>query len=172
MCWKAAMSSCTDRAPNWRAISRSRLLILGCRRQRPARMRKKPRRSGGVELDGRESPKARVTQTPRGGKSGLRRNSLVGLCRLAQHVTAAPHRLDVVLAGGGVGEFLAQLADEHVDDFELRLVHAAVEMVEEHLLGERGPFTQGEQLEHLVFLARQVHALTADFHRLGVEIDD
>src|SRR3974390_1704611 len=45
-------------------------------------------------------------------------------------------------------------------------------MMEEHLLGERRPFSQGEQLEHLVFLAGQVHALTADLDRLGVEIDD
>src|SRR3546814_8350124 len=34
-------------------------------------------------------------------------------------------------------ELLAQLADENVDDLELGLVHAAVEMIEEHLLGQR-----------------------------------
>src|SRR5262245_4004937 len=56
---------------------------------------------------------------------------------LAQDIAAAPNRLDVVLAVRGVGELLAQLADEHVDNLELRLVHAAIEMIEEHLLGER-----------------------------------
>jgi hypothetical protein len=32
--------------------------------------------------------------------------------RLAQHIAAAPHGLDEVAAFGGVGELLAQLADE------------------------------------------------------------
>jgi hypothetical protein len=31
---------------------------------------------------------------------------------------------------------------------------------------------RSEQLQHLIFLARQVDALAADFDRLGVEIDD
>src|SRR5262245_24294002 len=60
------------------------------------------------------------------GASG--RDPRLVLARLAQHVATAPHRLDVVLAVRRVGELLAQLADEHVDDLELRLVHAAVEM--------------------------------------------
>src|SRR5438132_12638225 len=67
------------------------------------------------------------------------------LGRLAQHVAAAPHGLDVVLAARGVGELLAQLADEHVDDLELGLVHAAVEVVEEHLLGQGRALAQAEQ---------------------------
>ena len=44
-------------------------------------------------------------------------DSYLVLGRLAQHIAAAPHRLDVVLAVGGVGQLLAQLADEDVDDF-------------------------------------------------------
>src|SRR5215467_11414440 len=64
---------------------------------------------------------------------------------LAQHIAAAPHRLDVVFAVRRVGELLAQLADEHVDDLELGLVHAAVEMVEEHLLGQRRALAEREQ---------------------------
>ncbi len=34
------------------------------------------------------------------------------------------------------------------------------------------PLRKREQLEHLVFFAGQVHALAADFDRLGVEVDD
>jgi hypothetical protein len=49
--------------------------------------------------------------------------------RLAQHVAAAPYGFDEVAAFGGVGELLAQLADEDVDDLQRRLVHAAIEMV-------------------------------------------
>jgi hypothetical protein len=94
------------------------------------------------------------------------------LVRLAQHVAAAPHGFDEVAAFGGVRQLLAQLADEDVDDLQLGLVHAAIEVVEEHFLGQRGSLAEREQLQHLVFLARQVHALAADFDRLGVEVDD
>src|SRR5437879_5893991 len=45
--------------------------------------------------------------------------------RFAQHIAAAPDRFDIILAAGSVGELLAQLADEDVDDLELGLVHAA-----------------------------------------------
>src|SRR5689334_4495221 len=85
-----------------------------------------------------------VRNCPSWGGERLRRpeKSSGGNLRLVvtgfpEHVAAAPHGLDVVLAVRRVGELLAQLADEHVDDLELGLVHAAVEMIEEHLLGER-----------------------------------
>ncbi len=68
-------------------------------------------------------------------------------------------------------QFLAQLADEHVDDLEFGLVHAAVEMVEEHLLGERGALAEREQLQHLVFFAGEMDALSIHFYRLRIEID-
>src|SRR6185503_2713470 len=90
--------------------------------------------------------------------------------RIAQHVAAAPDGFDVVLTGGRL-QLLAQLADEDVDDFQFRLVHAAVEMVQEHLLGQRRALAEREQLQHLVFLARQVDAAAVDFDGLGVEID-
>ncbi len=90
---------------------------------------------------------------------------------VAKHITAAPDCLDVVLAPGGLGELLAELADEDVDDLQLRLVHAAVEVVEEHLLGERRALPKREQFQHLVFLAGQVHRLAVDLDGLGVEVD-
>ena len=43
-------------------------------------------------------------------------------------------------------------------------------MVEEHFLCERGALAEREQLEHLVFLAGEVHAGAADFDRLGIEV--
>src|SRR4029079_11774106 len=93
------------------------------------------------------------------------------LVRLAQYVAAAPPGLDEVAAFGGVGELLAQLADEDVDDLQFRLVHAAIEVIEEHFLGQGGALAQREQLEHLVFFARQMHPLAANLYGLGVEID-
>src|ERR1043166_4341532 len=62
--------------------------------------------------------------------------------RIAEHVTATPHCLDVVFSGGCVCKLPAQLADEHVNDLDLRFVHATVELVEKHLLGKRSPFAQ------------------------------
>src|SRR6185437_1541332 len=116
-----------------------------------------------------------ATQQTKGKAEVLRRlgNALgkdFALVGLAQHVAAPPDGLDVILAAGRDRKLLAQLADENVDDLEFGLVHAAIEMVEEHLLGERRPLAQGEQLEHLVFLAGQVHALAGDLYGLGVEV--
>src|SRR4051812_10736689 len=76
--------------------------------------------------------------------------------RVAQHVAAAPDRLDVAVAAGRPDQLLAQLADEDVDDLQLRLVDAAIEMVEEHLLGERAALAQREQLDDAVFLAGEM----------------
>eukprot|EP01035_Chromulina_nebulosa_P032812 gene32812-43859_t len=65
--------------------------------------------------------------------------ALVGL---AQHVAATPDGLDVVLAARGDRQLLAELADEDVDDLEFGLVHAAIEMIEEHFLGQRRALAQ------------------------------
>src|SRR5579859_7261203 len=118
---------------------------------------------------GRSEPQlAGRTPNPKPSLSG---DTLVHVMRLAQHIAAAPDSLDEIAAFGGVGELLAQLADEDVDDLQFRLVHAAIEVVQEHFLGQRGALAQAEQFQHLVFLAGQMHALAADFHRLGVEVD-
>src|SRR3954453_13253845 len=96
-----------------------------------------------------------------GGRSD--RYAAVAVVRLAQHVAAAPDGLDVVAALRGIGELLAQLADEDVDDLQLRLVHSPVKVVEEHFLREGRAFAQGEEFQHLVLLAGQVNAGTAYF---------
>ena len=62
----------------------------------------------------------------------------LGRIGIAQDISTPPDRLDVVLAARGFGELLAKLADENVDDLQFGLVHATIEVVEEHLLGERG----------------------------------
>src|SRR5471030_173312 len=102
-----------------------------------------------------------------------------GLCDLddlfaigiAQHIAAAPHGFDVIGAFGGGGQLLAQLADEDVDDLELGFVHAAIQMVEEHFLGQGGALAQAEKFQHLIFLAGQMHAGAVNFHGLGVKVD-
>src|SRR4029077_18235639 len=65
--------------------------------------------------------------------------------RIAQHIAAAPDRLDIVVAIGCRRELLAALADEDVDVFDFRLVHPAIKVVQEHFLGQRGALAQREQ---------------------------
>ena len=91
--------------------------------------------------------------------------------RVAQHIAAAPYGLDVIFAAAGMAELLAQLADEDVDDLEFGFVHAAVKVVEEHFLGQRGALAERKQLQHGVFLAGEVNAGAIDFDGLGVEVD-
>src|SRR5580704_14818647 len=77
-----------------------------------------------------------------------------------------------MLAVANNRELLAQLTNEDIDDLELRLgVHAAVEVVQEHLLAERRTLAEREQLQHLIFLAGQTHSGATGLDRLGVEID-
>src|ERR1700710_2151743 len=90
---------------------------------------------------------------------------------LAQHIAAPPDGLDIIVSAAGEAELLAKLADEDVDDLQFRLVHAAVKMVQEHFLGERGALAQREQLQHRIFLAGQMDAAAVDLDRLRVEID-
>src|SRR5450759_1316332 len=97
---------------------------------------------------------------------------LLVLAWLAQYVAPAPYRFDVVLAVRRAGELLAQLADEDVDDLDLRLVQATVELGEEHFLGDRRALAQAQELQHLVLLAGKVHANLVDLDRLGVELND
>src|SRR6185437_10686250 len=91
--------------------------------------------------------------------------------RIAENIAASPHRLDVILAFGGDRELFAQLADEDVDDLQLRLVHAAIEMVEEHLLGEGRALAQAQQFENAVFLAGEMEWRVFHFDGAAVEID-
>jgi hypothetical protein len=55
------------------------------------------------------------------------------------------------------GELLSQLTDEDVDDLATRLIHAAIEMVEQHFLGQGGALAQAEEFQHLVLLACEAH---------------
>src|SRR5215469_7326776 len=81
------------------------------------------------QIDGfRRAQPIQRTTSDTSGRLQLRHR---GFGRVAQHVAAAPDRLDIVFAAGCLGELLAQLADEDVDDLQLRLVHPAVKMVQE-----------------------------------------
>ena len=71
----------------------------------------------------------------------------------------------------GLFDLFAQLADEHVNDLQLRFVHATIKVVEEHFLGQCRAFAQRQQLKHLVFLAGEMNGLSVDLHGLGVKID-
>src|SRR6202035_5565046 len=95
-----------------------------------------PRRAGGKTPQTKTPPfvagssREVKSSTKLAVKIGSGGNAFLGFVRLTQHIAAAPHGLDEVTAFGSVGELLAQLADEDVDDLQLGFVHAAIEMVE------------------------------------------
>ena len=68
-------------------------------------------------------------------------------------------------------QLLPQLADEDVDDLHLGFVHAAIEVVEERLLGQDHPLAQNQQFQDRVFLAGQVHRLAVHRHLVRAQIE-
>ena len=91
-----------------------------------------------VEHPRETNPKRQTARVPKGkraaGIPGVAESAQAAsgglgllLVGIAQHVAAPPHRLDVVLAAAGMGQLLAQLADEDVEDLQLGLVLSAIE---------------------------------------------
>src|SRR5215471_18767809 len=76
--------------------------------------------------------------------SGGNRCGSLGL--LAQYVATPPDRFDVVRAARCTSEFFSQLADNDVDDLHLWLVHTAIEIAQEHFLGQRRSLAQRQEL--------------------------
>jgi len=68
-----------------------------------------------------------------------------GHCRqLTQHVAAASHGLDVVTTACCLGKFLAERANQNINDFRLGLVYSSVKVVEKHSLCQDRSFPQAE----------------------------
>jgi len=70
-----------------------------------------------------------------------------------------------------LGELFAELAEEYIDDLDLRLVYSAIEAVEKHLLSEDGTLAQAEELEDGILRGADVHRLVIDRDNPGFEID-
>jgi len=52
---------------------------------------------------------------------------------IPKHIAEAPHRFDVMNSTSGLSKFFLERANKDVNDLELRLVHPAVEVVEDWL---------------------------------------
>ena len=52
----------------------------------------------------------------------------------AQNVALPPDRIDNHTTGNGIGEFVAQLADKHVNDFRFGFINANVKMFLKRIL--------------------------------------
>src|SRR3546814_16075547 len=102
---------------------------------------------------GRESPAPGSVRYCGSGDLGGR--TFLGV---AKHIAASPDGFDVIVAVAGAGELLAKLADKDVDNLQFRLVHAAIKVVEEHFLGERGALANRKHVQHGIFLAGQLNA--------------
>ena len=81
--------------------------------------------------------------------------SAVGV-RIAQDIAPAPNRMDVVVAFGCRLNFLTQFADKNVNNLEFRLIHATIQVVEEHFLGQCRAFTQRQQFKNAIFITGQM----------------
>jgi hypothetical protein len=101
------------------------------------------------------------------GSLGVRRRR-----RVAEDIAATPHRFDIVIAAGRLSELFAQIADEHVNNLEFRLVCRPVKVIEKHCLREDGALVKAEELEDGIFLAGQGHRLVVYSANPGVEVDD
>src|SRR5262245_54406298 len=78
---------------------------------------------------------------------------------------------DVAHAARSPRQFSSQLGDEQVHHLESSLVHAAIKVMEHHLPGDRPALAHAEQLQDLVFLAGEVHALAGHLRGPLVAID-
>src|SRR5262245_11430288 len=165
--WDAAATpSRVRRGPNARPFRTATTSSSASRRAEPQKGNRRALAGpGDVSPCRRAAARAPRAKSADRGLLG-RRGALLG--GVAQHVAAAPHRLDVALAAGGGLQLMAELADEDVDDLQFRLVHAAVEMVEEHLLGQCRALAQRQQLEDAVLLAGQAERLALDLDDAGV----
>jgi hypothetical protein len=73
-------------------------------------------------------------------------------------------------SAGRLGEFLAQFADEHVDDLDFGLVHSAIEVIEDHRLRHGRTLALGQQFEDAVLPTGEMHRLVIDRHDSLIEI--
>ena len=86
-------------------------------------------------------------------------------------IAAPPNRLDQ----GGIlrftTDFLAQFADENVDNLHFRLVNAAIEMVEKSFLADNPTAAQAQKFQHLIFLIGQIEraAMNAGLTRVQIQ---
>ena len=100
----------------------------------------------------------------------LARYHFLNVAWRVQRVAAAPHRLYVILTARCVGEFLSQLADKHVDDLRVRLINAAVELVQELSLASVACLCSARSSRIFVFLVGQMHARAVDLDSLTIQI--
>src|SRR5690348_17343983 len=83
------------------------------------------------------APLPTLRRHPRGGRRTAR-----GRWWVPKDIAATPYGVDVMASASRLGELLTQLANKDVNDLKLGLVHSAIEMVEEHLLGQSRALAQ------------------------------
>ena len=90
--------------------------------------------------------------------------------RFTHDITTPPDGFNMAFTIIHIFDFLAKLTDENINDFNLGLIHATIEVVEEHFLGQCGALAQRKQLKHRIFLAGKVNTSTVDFNSLGIKV--
>ena len=116
-----------------------------------------------------DSPVMQVRQGGEGAQIGV-----VGrvLPVVDHHIATAPIGFDEILDAHGL-QLLADFADEDIDDFRVRLVQPAIEMVENGFLAQDHAFPQSENFSDLIlfFGQRNRFALRVDLFGIHVDFD-
>jgi len=76
--------------------------------------------------------------------------------RVAQNISSSPDRFDIIDAVSSLGEFFSQFTYEDVDNFQFRLVHSPIEVVQEHFFCQGRALAKGKQFQNAIFLASQM----------------
>jgi len=96
---------------------------------------------------------------------------LVDSFGFAQDITLASNCIDAHPAGTCNFQLAPQLADKDIDDFWLRLVHAAIKMAEEGCLAENRPLAQCQKFDDPELFAGQLQLMALNQCHMAVEID-
>ena len=127
-----------------------------------------------ASIDGRRGNGAWVASLSAkiGGLGSLPRQLLFVRSNFAQQLAASPDLFDDVYAAAGGGKLFTKLAAKHVDDIGLWLIHAAIELIEDHFLGQRRISAHRQSLEELELLRGEMKPIAAHIGVFFIYVDD
>ena len=84
----------------------------------------------------------------------------------------SPDCIDVEAFGAIIDQLATKLANEHIDDFWLWLINAAIKMVQECAFTEDGTLAKRQKLNDTELLRGQIKPFFTDFRVIPTKIDD
>ena len=83
-----------------------------------------------------------------------------------------PDCIDVEAFGAIIDQLATKLANEHIDDFWLWLINAAIKMAQECVFSEDGTLAKRQKLNDTEFLRGQIKPFFTDFRVIPTKIVD